>query len=263
METVKTSAPGFTGIVERFLGKVFHFCFRMTLHHDDAAAACFETFCRASVGEPPTTDAETELWLLRIAAHVTEQRLPPAPEVSFELLDETLRSEATRTGEVASLTDPQREVLLWELKQGCMTAVVNCLPPGERVAFVMSAVLGLSDDDAARSLGIRESAFKVRLSRARKKIGDYLAPRCEHIDPRNPCRCPSRIGVALRKGFIAPPARSEVSLRTLPPFDEEQKMHDAAAIYRMLPEPDVPPSLREQIHQAIASGSWDGLRAQR
>src|SRR5207247_610081 len=129
---------------------------------------------------------------------------------------ETLRSEATRTEEVSSLSDPQREFLLWELKQGCMTAVVNCLAPGERIAFVATAVLGLTDQDAALALGITPSALKVRLSRARKKIGDYLAPRCGHVDPRNPCQCPSRIGVALRKGFIAPPAQSEVQLRKLP-----------------------------------------------
>ena len=50
-----------------------------------------------------------------------EKRLPRTPEVSFDILDETLRSEATRTDVVRSLSDPQRDFLLWELKQGCMT----------------------------------------------------------------------------------------------------------------------------------------------
>ena len=30
---------------------------------------------------------------------------------------------------IRPLTSPQRDFLLWELKQGCMTAVVNCLSP--------------------------------------------------------------------------------------------------------------------------------------
>src|SRR5690606_35545637 len=100
--------------------------------------------------------------------------------------------------------------MLWELKQGCMTSVVNCLSVGERVAFVMSSIMGLSEDEAAKTLGITPSAFKVRLSRARKKVTDYLAPRCEHVDPRNPCRCPSRLGVALNKGFLPPPSASSL-----------------------------------------------------
>src|SRR5690606_15828595 len=130
------------------------------------------------------------------------QRLPRTPEVNFDVLDETLRSEATRTDVVRSLTDPQRDFMLWEMKQGCMTAVINCLSPGERAAFVMSTILKKPDEDASKALGITKSAYKVRLSRARKKVANYLAPRCEHVDPLNPCRCPARVGVALRKGFI-------------------------------------------------------------
>ena len=84
----------------------------------------------------PTDKVGLEVWLLALANQILEQRLPRQPEVNFDILDETLRSEATRTDVVRSLSDPQRDFLLWELKQGCMTAVVNCLPPGERAAFV-------------------------------------------------------------------------------------------------------------------------------
>jgi RNA polymerase sigma-70 factor (ECF subfamily) len=243
--------------VDKLLPAVWHFCARMTLSEDEAAEAAYETFERAFNGNAPGDAAEQELWLLKIADHVIQKRLPPEPEVDFDLLDDTLRSEATRTNGVSSLAAPEREFLLWELKQGCMTAVINCLSPGERAAFVMSSVLQKNDDDAAKALGIKVSAFKVRLSRARKKIGDYLAPRCEHVDPRNPCHCPSRIGIALAKGFIAPPASGEVQLRTKPrPFDQEIKSRDAVKIFNTLPELDVPATLLARLDQAISSGAW-------
>ncbi len=250
------------GMIEKHLGTVFNFCARMTLSGADAETATFETFERAAQGQPPGDAKERELWLLKIASYVIEKKLPPTPEVDFDLLDETRRAEATRTHEVSSLSAPEREFLLWELKQGCMTAVINCLSPGERVAFVMSSVMGKTDDDAAKALGIKVSAFKVRLSRARKKIGDYLAPRCEHIDPRNPCHCPSRIGVALQKGFIAPPQTSVVQLRAPQrPFDQEIKSRDANAIFRTLPEPEVPPALLARLKQAVQSAAWGKQQA--
>jgi DNA-directed RNA polymerase specialized sigma24 family protein len=230
----------------------------MTLAPADATRAAYDTFRRAASGDVPADPKTCELWLLKIAAHVVESAMPSEPEVDFDLLDDTLRSEATRTNEVASITSPEREFLLWELKQGCMTAVINCLSPGERVAFVFSSVLNKSDADAASALGIKESAFKVRLSRARKKIGDYLAPRCEHVNPRNPCRCPSRIGVALRKGFIAPPLNAEVTLRkNLRPFDQEIRSHDAVNIFRTLPDVSVPEELAARVQTALSSGAWD------
>jgi RNA polymerase sigma-70 factor (ECF subfamily) len=252
-----------TGLVEPHWRRLYNFVFRLTLDRDRAERYLGEIFARAA-DELDSAPAEKELWLLGLANAMLEERLPRQPEVNFDILDETLRSEATRTDVVRSLSDPQRDFLLWELKQGCMTSVVNCLPPGERAAFVVCHVLKLDDASAAKSLAITESAYKVRLSRARKKVGDYLAPRCEHVNPMNPCRCPARVGTALAKGFIKPvgPVGGEVSLRkpSMPygrygtgDGNEDIPMRDIAAIYGGLPEPDPPADLGTKLVDRLAS----------
>jgi DNA-directed RNA polymerase specialized sigma24 family protein len=249
------------GLVEPHWRRIYNFLFRLTLDRDRAERYLADVFASAAAQERPAGDAE--VWLLGIANQIAEERLPRQPEVHFDTLDEMLRSEATRTDVVRSMSDPQRDFLLWELKQGCMTAVVNCLPPGERAAFVVCHVLKLADDAAAKSLGITESAYKVRLSRARKKVGDYLAPRCEHVNPMNPCRCPARVGTALAKGFIRPAGVSgEVSLRkpTIPPYgrygtgegNDDAPMRDIAAIYGGLPEPDPPADLGTRLIEQLS-----------
>ncbi|HKA90187.1 MAG TPA: RNA polymerase sigma factor [Haliangiales bacterium] len=256
-------------VIRRAIGdhwrRVWNLAFRMTLDRAAATDVVEETYLRAFMGaDHPPPPAKMEAWLFRIAAHVVEN-CDRGQEVSFELLDEKLRSEPTRTDVVTSLTRPERNFYLWELKQGCMTSVVNCLPPGERVAFVMSVILGYSDEDAADVLGITTSAFKVRLSRSRKKVSDYLAPRCEHVDPRNPCRCPSRLGVALTGGFIPRAHGSEVSLR--PDFGrygstvdgEDAPLRDVMAIYHSLPEPDPPDDLAARLLAKLDSGEWNEL----
>jgi RNA polymerase sigma factor (sigma-70 family) len=265
--STKPRRERYKDLLAQHLQRVYNFCFRMTLDHARAASCTEEVFLRAYVGEPPPEPERVEVWLLHIANHVLEQRLPRTPEVDFDLLDETLRSEATRTDVVRSLTDPQRDFMLWELKQGCMTSVVNCLSPGERAAFVASNILKLSDEQAAAALGVTAAAFKVRLSRARKKVGDYLAPRCEHVNPMNPCRCPARVGVALRKGFIR--TQGAVQLRQpLTPYGrygagpdaEDAPERDVGVIYGNLPEPDVPAGFAQQLAAAIDNGQWDRVR---
>ncbi|MBT8492389.1 MAG: hypothetical protein KJO07_04965, partial [Deltaproteobacteria bacterium] len=158
------------------------------------------------------------------------------------------------------------DFMLWEMKQGCMTAVVNCLSPGERAAFTLANIICMEDADAAQTLGITKSAYKVRLSRAQKKITDYLAPRCEHVDPLNPCRCPARVGTAVRKGFIR--STGEVQIRSaVEPFgrygagpgNEDAPLRDVQSIYRNLPLPDPPEDLRERIVAKLEAGDWDGL----
>jgi RNA polymerase sigma factor (sigma-70 family) len=261
----------FKQLIADHVRPLFNFAFRMTLDQDRASQVVEESYLRAYVGQEkmPAAD-QVRPWLLRIAHHVLEQYLPRTPEVSFDMLDETLRSEATRTDVVRSLTDPQRDFMLWELKQGCMTAVVNCLSPGERAAFVVSNVLRLSDDDAAATLGITKSAYKVRLSRARKKVTDHLAPRCEHVDPMNPCRCPARVGTAMSRGFIRPPG--EVNLRkAVEPFgrygsgpaQEDAPLREVSAIYGSLPEPEVPDELVDRLHEQLDTGAWAQVREQK
>src|SRR4051794_18664658 len=257
-QVMKLGAERVRVIVEPNWRRIYNFMFRLTLDRDRAERYLMDTFDEAAtqIESCPTETAEIEIWLLGLANTLIKERLPRQPEVNFDILDETLRSEATRTDVVRSLSDPQRDLLLWELKQGCMTAVLNCLPPGERAAFVVCHVLKLADDQAAKSLAITESAYKVRLSRARKKIGDYLAPRCEHVNPMNPCRCPARVGTALHKGFIGK-VSGEVSLRKQAEFpygrygtgvgNEDVPMRDIAAIYGNLPEPDPPPDLGDRL----------------
>jgi len=134
------------------------------------------------------------------------------------------------------------------------------------VAFVLSAVLGYNDDTAAAVLGITTSAYKVRLSRARKKVSDYLAPRCEHVDPMNPCRCPSRLGVALTGGFVGMTPNAAAKLR--PEFGrygssidgEDAPLRDVMAIYASLPDPDPPADLETELLAAIDSGAWAEVR---
>lgn len=229
--------------------RLYNFVYRLTLDRDRAERYLVDVYAAAAAQLARAPDTEREIWLIGIANKLLEERLPRQPEVDFDVLDETLRGEATRTDIVRSLSDPQRDFLLWELKQGCMTAVVNCLPPGERAAFVVCHVLKLGDEPAARSLAISGSAYKVRLSRARKKVGDYLAPRCEHVNPLNPCRCPARVGTALHKGFIGKVA-GQISLRKQAeiPYgrygtglgNDDVPMRDISTIYGNLPEPDPP-----------------------
>jgi DNA-directed RNA polymerase specialized sigma24 family protein len=253
-----------SALVEPHWRRLYNFVFRLTLDHERAKRYLADIFAAAAaqIASKPAVASEAEVWLLGIANTLLEERLPRQPEVNFDILDDTLRNEATRTDVVRSLSDPQRDFLLWELKQGCMTSVINCLPPGERAASVVCHILKLPDEAAAKSLAITESAYKVRLSRARKKVGDYLAPRCEHVNPMNPCRCPARVGTALHKGFIRSIGQSggEISLRKDPngkygtgAGNDDVPMRDIGAIYANLPDPDAPDNFGAQLVEQLAS----------
>jgi RNA polymerase sigma-70 factor (ECF subfamily) len=75
--------------------------------------------------------------------------------------------------------EPGGEVLSGELREMVERALL-ALPDTLRSAFVLREIEGLSTSEAARLLGITDSALKVRLHRARHALRDALAPYLQH-----------------------------------------------------------------------------------
>jgi RNA polymerase sigma factor (sigma-70 family) len=253
----------FYQLVEQHLDGVYNFAYRVSNDAQRAEDQAREVFLRAYIGRDKLPgDDQVGAWLMKIGVHVALGSLDGSARITFDFLDDTIRGDPTQVTRTDVLTDPERSLLLWELKQGCMTAVLNCLSLGERMAFVVVEMMGAKPAVAAASLGVSPAALKVRLSRAKKKIVDYLAPRCEHVHPMNPCRCPSRLGVALSNGFIKEVASgAEVKLRpkqhaSLKPA---APLRDVVAIYQQLPSPGTSVELRKLLEDELLGGAWDKL----
>ena len=139
--------------------------------------------------------------LLGLLARHIEEFLGRKAEKSFHILDDILRDDITHPIDINTRGidgDFDRvHPLLWELKRTCLTSVLGCLPPGVRISFILTDLLGFGPAASAALLGINESAYRVRLTRARKRLDSHLAPLCQHVDRQNPCNCEGRLGVAL------------------------------------------------------------------
>ncbi|MEZ4450944.1 MAG: sigma factor-like helix-turn-helix DNA-binding protein [Nannocystaceae bacterium] len=176
--------------------------------------------------------------LLGLFARNLEKELGRRAEQTFMILDNVLRSEITKPVDLEThglVGDPTRVIhtLLWELKRTCLTRVMGCLPPSVRVSFILTDILGYGPAEAADLLDIKESAYRVRLTRARKRIEDYLTPRCYHVDRQNPCACDGRLGIALDARFVAPPPH-ELDTPS-EGWASEPPRRDMASLYRGLP----------------------------
>ena len=173
------------------LPKLYAFAYQMCGSRKDAAR--FLGDLSAQVGklddQKLLNDGDPGRTLLGMMARSMEESLGRRSEHSFESLDMILRSDITRPIDLNSVgmtNEPEKvHLMLWELKRTCLTSVLGCLPPGVRLSFVLTDLVGLSPAEAAEMLGIKESAYRVRLTRARKRIEDYLAPRCFHVDREN------------------------------------------------------------------------------
>jgi RNA polymerase sigma-70 factor (ECF subfamily) len=186
----------------------------------------------AALAAPDPTRA-----MLRLAARHFESSFNTKSPHSFDKLDEVLRTDITRPIDLTTIglsDDPKKvHLLCWELKRTCLTAVLSCLPPGVRLSFLLTDLLGLGPDEAAELIDIKPSAYRVRLTRARKRVEDYLAPRCVHVDRANPCTCSGRLMIALDAHFVTPPLNEDEIPHTA--HDADGPHRDVGNLFRQLP----------------------------
>jgi DNA-directed RNA polymerase specialized sigma24 family protein len=226
-------------LLRQELPRLYAFAYHMCCSRDEALASVKQLVAdvRAQgeakfLGADKPSDA-----LLGLMARSLEESLGRKSEYTFEGLDEILRSDITRpidlTGGPLGGDPVKLHTMLWELKRTCLTATLSCLPPGVRVSFVLTDLLGYGPVEAADLLGIKESAYRVRLTRARKRVEDYLTPRCTHVDGQNPCTCNGRLLIAIEANFVkAPPHRQDIPHE---PHDADGPRRDMGSLYRSLP----------------------------
>ncbi len=233
-------SPSMRSHLRRHLPPLFEIAFLATGGYADALLqlrfVVNEAVAR-SVSGPDESAVRREL--VSILVRGLEERLGGRTERSFEDLDTLLRSDITRPIELGADplgNDPRRiEIMLWHLKRTCMVAMLGALPISLRLAVILTDLSGFDPPDAAALLGINERAYRVRLTRARKRLESYAAPRCQHVDPDNPCTCVGRLAIAMDAGFVAYPADAETLPKT--PHDTAPPKRAMAALLATLPLP--------------------------
>lgn len=159
-------------LVELTYREVYSLCLRILRDPDDAAEATQEAYIKAWRGlKGFRGDAQFTTWMYRVAtnAAITKQR------------SRKRRWERETGGEdqvVAQIAAPgtPEEVVGARLDLRDVERVLGALPEHYRSALVLRDVYGLSMQEIASHLGISETAAKVRVHRARKRVKEELWP---------------------------------------------------------------------------------------
>jgi RNA polymerase sigma-70 factor (ECF subfamily) len=137
---------------------------------DLAADVVQETFIRAWRGIARFRgDSSLGTWLHRIAVNtaLTARRRAAGWNRRAAELDDDLAADATAD------VDPEKRGEVLDLRR-TLEAALDTLPDGQKAVVVLKDVEGWSHAEIARRLGITESAAKVRLHRAHRRLATLL-----------------------------------------------------------------------------------------
>lgn len=78
---------------------------------------------------------------------------------------------------------------VWESCDDCLTAFCHCLGSDDRLIFIFREMIGLSYPELSAVMDMDEINVRKRLSRSRKKVGNFMDGNCLIYNPEGECRC--------------------------------------------------------------------------
>lgn len=157
-------------LVEATHRGVYSLCLRILGDPQDAAEATQDAYLKAWRGlHGFRGDALFETWLYRVASNaaLSKHRGRRRRQKHEAGMQDELLTEVAAAGSVEATAGARIEVQALE-------SALSRLPEQHRTAVVLRDVYGLSIEEIAKQLGISETAAKVRVHRARKKLKDMV-----------------------------------------------------------------------------------------
>jgi RNA polymerase sigma-70 factor, ECF subfamily len=162
----------FDELVRATHAETFTLALRLTGNEEDARDVVQEAYIRAFRGIGRFRgDAQFSTWMYRITANCANTLLAKRTKHRHEVLDD-----ADPIADDRPAIDPQLQADASALRSR-LTEALEDLPPKLRQVVVLRDIYDLPHEDIAAELGISETAAKVRLHRARKKLREDLFPR--------------------------------------------------------------------------------------
>jgi len=183
---------------------IYNVAWKMTHSNEDALDLTQEVLIKV-ITKLSTFKRESAFrtWLYRIVFNEFLQTKRKEKEKifsSFEVHDQQLNAvpdpELTPEEEL-ELTDYTKEV-----KFRCTSAMLICLDREQRLIYLLGESFGINHTMGAEIFGISKENFRVKLSRARKELHNYMEYRCGLINKSNPCRCSKKAKSALKMGVL-------------------------------------------------------------
>jgi len=166
----------FDELVRRTYADTYTLAYRLTGDEEDARDVVQEAYLRAFRGlKRFRGDAQFTTWMYRITANCAATFLGKRGKHRHDELHEDLSLEDVRP---TSSPEVQLET---GATRADLQAALRRLPARLRAVVVLRDVYDLPHESIAAELGISESAAKVRLHRARRKLREDLYPMPDEV----------------------------------------------------------------------------------
>jgi len=195
-------------LIERHQAWIYNIALRMLFHPQDAEDATQEILIKV-VTRLASFEGRSSFrtWLHRIVAnHLlnVKRGREELKVTTFSAYGDGLDNTPDLDPADPKVVSPDENLLVTEAMLACTSGMLLCLDREQRLAYILGAILGVSDTVAAAVSEITPENFRQRLARARRDLRNFMNDKCGLVNPANPCRCAKKTRGFIEAGHVDP-----------------------------------------------------------
>lgn len=224
-------------LLESVQEDVFNLALRMLGTVTDAEDAAQEIMIRVMTNLASfRRESAFSTWVFRIAVnHLQNYRKGQFAHAVFSW---EMYGEDTASGLEKGVPDMSqgvdRSLLEQELKYACTNVMLQCFDAQSRAVFILGTMFKLDSRVAGEILEMTPEAYRQRLSRARRKVSEFLEQYCG-LSGKGCCQCSRRVDYAIATHRLEPKRLDYVSLKVRQYTQAMEKLDELSGVFEKLP----------------------------
>jgi len=209
-ELVELATDGDKGALQALIIRhqmfVYNLALKMVGNVQDAEDLTQEVFVKVITSLSKFKgDSKFSTWLYRITVNhflSSKKQSSKLKSVSFESYFKSI--DDVPSFDLSEQEEKELQDTIEEIRINCTTGMLMCLSNEQRMIYILGEMFEIGHNLGGEILEITPGNFRVKLTRTRKELYNWMNKRCGLVNKDNPCRCSKKTRGYISEGKVDP-----------------------------------------------------------
>lgn len=144
-----------------------------------------------------------QTWAYRIVRnHVLNDKKKSANAIAYNFQDLGEALDSIPNIEITDEEKLSKAAEIKEIRLTCLSGMLLCLTKEQRMIYIIGEMFRANHTIGSEIMEMSKANFRMKLSKARKDLINFMQKKCSLVDKSNPCRCHKKVTVSIETGII-------------------------------------------------------------
>jgi RNA polymerase sigma factor (sigma-70 family) len=191
-------------LIERHQPFIYNIAWKMTASVADAEDLTQEALIKIiSSLSAFKQESAFQTWAYRIVRnHFLNDQKKPASMFASSFEDLGHRLDAAPNVELTLEEQKIKQEEIREVRLQCLSGMLLCLTKEQRLIYIIGDIFGADHNVGSEIMEISKDNYRMKLSKARKDLYNFMQNKCGLVNKANPCRCHKKVTFATENGMV-------------------------------------------------------------